>query len=214
MCTAQLYVIFYLRGDETDDLELQRVFFGEMLALPYSWEAAGRSALAFSFYMRGDRDAARREFDALTGSGLASMRRDEHWLVTMGSLSTTAVLLGDRARAAEIYGLLTPYAELLFVHDLLRSNGGTVASALGSLAALLERYDEGEVHFERTRQGDGDRRPHRGDGSAGLRAAVADAQWCGRPRSRRRADQRGSPGNAGLRYPPQLAAHGDPKSSG
>ena len=99
MCTAQLYVIYYLRGDEADDSDLQRVFFGEMLALPYSWEAAMRSALAFSFYMRGDRDAARREFDALTEGGLANLRRDEHWLVTMGSLSTMAVLLGDRARA-------------------------------------------------------------------------------------------------------------------
>lgn len=149
MCTAQLYVLHYLRGGAEDDPELDRVFFGEMLALPYSWEPAARSALAMSFYLRGDGDAARREFEGVVGRGLEHIRRDEHWLVTMGSLSSLAVVLGDRERAAQIYDLLMPYADLVFVHDLLRSNGGTVAAALGSLAALLGRYDEGERHFER-----------------------------------------------------------------
>jgi tetratricopeptide (TPR) repeat protein len=148
MCTAQLYVLQYLRGDQ-DDPELNRVFFGEMLALPYSWEPAARSALVQALYLRGERDAARREFESVVSRGLASIRRDEHWLVTMGSLTTGAVLLGDRQRAAELYALMAPYADLVFVHDLLRSVGGTVASALGSLAALLGQYDEGERHYER-----------------------------------------------------------------
>jgi tetratricopeptide (TPR) repeat protein len=147
MCTAQLYVLQYLRGSN-DDPELSRVFFGEMLALPYSWEPAMRSALALSFYLRGDRAGARREFEAIAGRGFDAIRRDEHWLVTMGSLSTMAVLLADRQRAAQIYDLLRPYADLVFVHDLLRSVNGTVASALGSLAALLGRYEEGERHFQ------------------------------------------------------------------
>ena len=148
MCTAQLYVLVYLFGGE-DDPELNRVFFGEMMALPYSWQPALRSALAFSLHLRGERDAARREFEALAGLGFDTIRRDEHWLVTMGSLSSVAVLLGDRERAAQVYELLLPYADLVFVHDLLRSISGTVASALGSLAALLGRYDEGERHYER-----------------------------------------------------------------
>ena len=147
MCTAQLYILLYLRGDD-DDPELERVFFGEMMALPYSWERALRSSLAFSLYLHGERDAARREFDALAARGFDTLRRDEHWLVNMGTLSTVAVLLGDRERGAEIYELLLPYAELVFVHDLLRSVGGTVASALGSLATLLGRYDEGERYYD------------------------------------------------------------------
>jgi predicted ATPase len=148
MCTAQLYVLQYMRG-AADDPELNRVFFGEMLAVPYSWEAAARSALALSHYVRGERDVARREFEAVAGRGFDAIRRDEHWLVTMGSLSTVAVLLRDRARAAQLYDLLEPYADLVFVHDLLRSVGGTVASALGSLAALLGRYDDGARHYAR-----------------------------------------------------------------
>ncbi len=147
MCTAQLYVLTYLFGGK-DDPELNRVFFGEMMALPYSWQTASRGALAFSLYLRGERDAARQEFEALAAHGLDAIRRDEHWLVTMGALSSVAVLLGDRERAAQVYDLLLPYADLVFVHDLLRSIGGTVASALGSLATLLGHYDEGERHYE------------------------------------------------------------------
>jgi len=59
------------------------------------------------------------------------------------------VLLGDRARAADLYDRLLPYADLVFVHDQLRSVSGTVASALGSLATLLGRYDDGERHYQR-----------------------------------------------------------------
>ena len=147
MCTAQLYVLLYMRGDE-DDPELNRVFFGEMMALPYSWETASRSALAFSLYLHGERDAARREFESVAARGFDRIRRDEHWLVTLGSLSSTTVLLGDRPRAAQLYELLLPYGDLVFVHDLLRSISGTVASALGSLATLLGNYDEGERHYQ------------------------------------------------------------------
>jgi hypothetical protein len=120
-----------------------------MMALPYSWQVASHSALAFSFYLRGERDAARREFEALAAAGFDHLRRDEHWLVTMGSLSNVAVLVGDRARAADLYERLLPYADLVFVHDLLRSVSGTVGSALGSLATLIGRYDEGERHYQR-----------------------------------------------------------------
>jgi hypothetical protein len=148
MCTAQLYVLLYLQGIE-DDPELNRVFFGEMMALPYSWQVASHSAFAFSLYLRGERDAARREFEALAAPGFDHLRRDEHWLVTMGSLSSVAVLVGDQARAADLYERLLPYADLVFVHDLLRSVSGTVASALGSLATLLGRYDDGERHYHR-----------------------------------------------------------------
>jgi tetratricopeptide (TPR) repeat protein len=148
MTTAQLYILLYLRGDD-DDPELEGVFFGEMMALPYSWERALRSSLAFALYLRGEREAARREFDALAENGFDTLRRDEHWLVNMGTLSTVAVLLGDHAWAAKVYELLLPYADLVFVHDLLRSVSGTVALALGSLATLLGRYDEGEAHFVR-----------------------------------------------------------------
>jgi tetratricopeptide (TPR) repeat protein len=147
MCTAQLFVITYLRGGR-DDPELERVLFGEMMALPYSWLPALRSSYAFTTYLRGDRAAAQREFTALM-SEVKAIRRDEHWLVTMGALSTLAVLLGDRDAAACLYDLLSPYDGLFMVHDLLRSITGTVGAALGNLATLLDRFGAAEAHFAR-----------------------------------------------------------------
>lgn len=146
MCTAQLYAVRYLRGDD-DDPDLERVMFGEMMALPYSWVPALRSSYAFARCVRGEREAAAREFAALMGTELDGLRRDEHWLVTIGALSTLAILLHDRDAAARLYDLLCPYAELVLVHDLLRSINGSVATALGSLAALLGRFDIAERHF-------------------------------------------------------------------
>ena len=148
MFAGQMYNIVYLRG-EGDDAELQRIFFGEMMALPYSWEPAIHSALAFSLLLRGERDAARREFETVAAPGLETLRRDEHWLVTLGSLSSVAVLLDDHPRAAALYDLLMPFADLVLVHDLLRSIHVSVDSVLGSLATVLGRYDDGVSHFER-----------------------------------------------------------------
>jgi hypothetical protein len=107
-----------------------------------------RTSLAFAHYIRGDLDAARREVESLAAPGFAALRRDEHWLVTMDGLATMAVLLGDRPRAAELYDLLAPYSDLIVSHDLLRSTTGSVAAALGSLATVLERYEDGAAHFE------------------------------------------------------------------
>src|SRR6185369_3521369 len=95
-----------------------------------------------------DLAGARRAFDALAARGFETIRRDEHWLVTIGGASSVAMMLEDRDRAAQLYGLLLPYADLMVVHDLLRSIGGSVASALGGLATVLGRYDTAAAHLE------------------------------------------------------------------
>jgi tetratricopeptide (TPR) repeat protein len=147
MYTGQMISLVYMRGRDQDP-ELSAVFFGEMLELPYTFEPAVRSNLAFAYFLRGDVEAARREFEALTARGLSALRRDEHWLVTMDGLTTLAVLLEDRTSAAELYGLLLPYADLIVTHDLLRSISGSVAAALGNLTTLLGRYEAAEAHYQ------------------------------------------------------------------
>jgi DNA-binding winged helix-turn-helix (wHTH) protein/tetratricopeptide (TPR) repeat protein len=146
MYVGQMISLVHLRGGD-EDPELSRVFFGEMMQVPYSFEPAVRSSLAFAHFLRGDVEAARREIDALAAPGFAALRRDEHWLATMDGLSTMVMLLEDRARAAELYGLLEPYADLIVTHDLLRSISGSVAATLGGLAALLGNYEAGAAHF-------------------------------------------------------------------
>ncbi len=147
MYAGQMYPLQYLRGIDAD-VELDRVFFGEMMELPYSWEPAVRSALAFAHFLRGDPEAARRDFEGLARYGFDDIRRDEHWLLTLGSLSWVAIALEDELRAERLYDLLAPYADLIFVHPLLRSIGNGVASTLGGLATTLERYDDGAAHYQ------------------------------------------------------------------
>ena len=57
--------------------------------------------------------------------------------------------LRDRERAAVLYELLLPYAELSISHDLMRCVAGSAESVLGLLAALLDRNDEAIAHLER-----------------------------------------------------------------
>src|SRR5262249_51085374 len=147
MYVGQMISLVYALGRD-EDPGLSEVFFGEMMELPYSFTPAVRASLAFAYFIRGDIAAARREMDALAAPGFAALRRDEHWLVTVDGLSTMAVLLGDPPRAAGLYELVAPYADLVVTHDLLRSTTGSVAAALGSLATVLERYDDGASHFE------------------------------------------------------------------
>jgi len=147
MFAGQMSMIVYRRAHQADP-ELERVFFGEMLALPYSFGYAVRSSLALMYALTDDLDACRWEFDALAASGFADLRRDEHWLAALGVLSEVTIRLGDRARAAQLFELLKPYARLVCVHDLLRSISTTVASSLGDLAALLDRQEEAVAYFE------------------------------------------------------------------
>ena len=209
MYVGQMIVLVHARGGD-EDPELSRVFFGEMMQLPYSFEPAVRTSLAFAHFMRGDSDAARREFDVLAAPGFATLRRDEHWLVTMDGLSTMAVLLEDRARAAELYELLAPYADLIVTHDLLRSISGSVAAALGGLATLLGHYDAGAAHFEHAIE----KETALGGITATLSSKPGYARLLlarGRPGDRARAESLLAEvrlGDGRARHRAQLAAHG------
>ena len=70
MYAGQMYPLLYLRGED-DDPELAAIFFGEMMALPYSFEPAIRSSLAFAAWLRGDRATATGEYERLAGGGAA-----------------------------------------------------------------------------------------------------------------------------------------------
>jgi tetratricopeptide (TPR) repeat protein len=96
----------------------------------------------------GDVARARAELDALAGGGLASWPRGHHWLAQMSWLGRAAALLGDHERAAEIYGLLCPYADWTVLVGPSFFCHGAVAHALGTLAGALKRWDEAMAHFE------------------------------------------------------------------
>ena len=135
------------RGDRTGLGESRRL----LETIGGTWrggEGVTRAALALVACMEGRRDDARRALDAFAADGLASLERDEHFLLTTAVLSDVVVELDDRARAAELYPLLLPYADLLSLHDLLRTFAGSVSGELGELASTLGRHDAAVAHYE------------------------------------------------------------------
>jgi DNA-binding winged helix-turn-helix (wHTH) protein/tetratricopeptide (TPR) repeat protein len=107
-----------------------------------------RATIALVALDEGRTADARRLLDEIARPDLKSLERDEHFLLTTAVLSDVVLWLDDRARAAELYEMLLPYAHLLAFHDLLRTFAGSVSGELGELALVLGRYDAGVAHYE------------------------------------------------------------------
>ena len=111
----------------------------------YLWVARWREALAAA--ERGDRSAAEAEIARHAGRGFADIPRDLFWLIRLCSLAEACVVAEDYARARILYELLLPYPDRNAVPYTLQPFG-PVALRLGMLAAMLERWDDAERHFE------------------------------------------------------------------
>lgn len=85
--------------------------------------------------------------ERLTSNGLVNIPRDFAWKSTLCLASDACADIRNRSVAARIYNPILPYASshcaLVGVATL-----GSVARVLGRLAALLERWDDAEGHFE------------------------------------------------------------------
>ena len=136
---AQLVAIRWAQG-RFDEYWPEVAYHGER----YLWIPRWREALAAA--ESGDRAAAALEL-ARAGHGFAEIPRDGFWLLRLCSLAEACVLVGDRADAERLYDLLLPYADRNAI-ALTQVPFGPVALRLGMLAALLERWDEAETHFE------------------------------------------------------------------
>ena len=92
-------------------------------------------------------EEARTEFENLARDEFAQVPRDWNWLASMFVLADICVDLGEAKHAEVLYRLLAPYsarnAMLGWYHTY-----GSIAFALGRLAALLGRFDEAKAHFE------------------------------------------------------------------
>jgi hypothetical protein len=111
----------------------------------YLWVARWREALAAA--ERGDRSAAAAEIARHAGRGFADIPRDLFWLIRLCSLAEACVVAEDHARARTLYELLLPYPGRNAV-PYTQQPFGPVALRLGMLAAMLERWDDAERHFE------------------------------------------------------------------
>ena len=94
--------------------------------------------LASIYCELGDEARCREAFELVAAGDFAGLPRDEEWLFGMTLLAPVCAFLGEEARAASLYDLMSPYADrnALSVPDL--STGAVPAlsaSSPGSPAA-------------------------------------------------------------------------------
>jgi predicted ATPase len=108
---------------------------------------ANRAALAMTYASAGRLIEARSEFERLAAHGFATLRKDVTWPMVVTQLAHTCGLLGNAARAAELYDLLLPHAAHNALAPPMLAIGPT-ARYLGTLAATMQRWDDAQRHFE------------------------------------------------------------------
>lgn len=144
--TAHASLVFVLRivQGRLDELEEPlRGFIAQNPAMPV-W----RCALAYLYAETERRAEANEVFEALAAAGFVTIPRDNLWLTALSALAECCAFLDDQEHAVQIYDLLLPFAG----YNVVISGGsgctGSVARALGLLAATLQRWEDAERHFE------------------------------------------------------------------
>jgi DNA-binding SARP family transcriptional activator/tetratricopeptide (TPR) repeat protein len=87
---------------------------------------------------RDDRDGAREAFEVALDHGLLDLPHGPTWTISLTWAAEICAWLEDRPRAARLYDLLAPFA------DVMTYQYGPVGRPVGRLAQTLERHDEAE----------------------------------------------------------------------
>jgi eukaryotic-like serine/threonine-protein kinase len=96
----------------------------------------------------GRHEEAAEHVEALAADGFAGLPRNHLYLYHLAALAIACAALGDRARAARLYELLSPYADRMVLPARLPPGSiGSAAHHLGLLAAARSRWDEAAAHF-------------------------------------------------------------------
>jgi DNA-binding SARP family transcriptional activator len=108
--------------------------------------AAGVTKLPATFFVvrahaareRDDRDGASQAFEDALDQGLLDLPRGPTWMISLTWAADICAWLEDRPRAARLYDLLAPFA------DVMTYQYGPVGRPVGRLAQKLERPSEAE----------------------------------------------------------------------
>jgi len=115
----------------------------------YPRHPVARYMLAFLHSETGRVDEARQEFAEFAEDGFPGPSRDRAFgLLNLQQLSETCTTLGDAQRAGVLYKQLSPYTGQNIVMGFCWGMTGSASRQLGMLAAVMERYDVAERHFE------------------------------------------------------------------
>jgi DNA-binding CsgD family transcriptional regulator len=138
--------IFTLRRDQGRLAALQPVV--STFLRQQSAASVWRPGLALIYVELDKRDDARAEFEELAADDFAAIPRDGRWLYCMVYLSEVCAALGDAARAATLYRLLSPYSGHNIVFGAGIACGGSADRYLGLLCGAMARWPEAQQHFE------------------------------------------------------------------
>jgi DNA-binding SARP family transcriptional activator len=139
---AQTAMLHWLQG-RLDELEPALTAFASSFAqIP-----AFGCGLAFVHAIQGRRAEARAALDRYAADGFALVPRSDEWWLSLWLLAHVAALLGDRPRAAALYDLLLPDADLTVVDGGAWVCAGSVQVPLGILAACDGRLDDAAAHL-------------------------------------------------------------------
>jgi tetratricopeptide (TPR) repeat protein len=95
----------------------------------------------------GRKQDASEALEALTANGFAALARNDDWIFDLCLLADVSHAVGDTTRAGQIYERLIPYADRNAVNPPAACVGAA-ARSIGVLAAMAERWEEAEHHFE------------------------------------------------------------------
>jgi tetratricopeptide (TPR) repeat protein len=115
--------------------------------LKLSPSSAWRPGLALLYAELDMREQARQQFELVAEDEFAGVIHDSLFTTTAVYMADVCCYLGDRDRAAELYRLLLPYEG----HNISIGVGhvflGPISRYMGSLATLMENWDDAERHF-------------------------------------------------------------------
>jgi tetratricopeptide (TPR) repeat protein len=97
--------------------------------------------------VHGRLDEAREGLLRAAADDFALVPENFNWTTACVLLAEACVLTGERTVAAALYERFRPYAGRCVVLGYATSFGGTADATLGSLAAVLERWNDAEAHF-------------------------------------------------------------------
>lgn len=138
--------LVHLRLAEGRGAELEAALKG--FAAQYPAVTAWRHALIALYADAARAVDARAEFEPLAQHGFRDLRRDFTYLSSLAFLSSGCVLLCDRRRARQLYGLLLPYAERAIVIGNAIVCLGSGQGILAQLAATAGHPLQAARHFE------------------------------------------------------------------
>ena len=143
MYGLQNYAIRREQG-RVDEMEAGARGFVQQFPAAPAW----RTALAFILCEVGKEDEARAEFEQLAKDDFAAIPRDGNWPIAVVLLAEICTTLGDTKRAAILYEMIRPFADVCIEVGALVECQGSGSRLLADLATTLGRWDDAVQHFE------------------------------------------------------------------